>query len=137
MSEQRAIREVALGVVRRGDEVLVTECGDGEYFRPFGASVGFGEHSRDALRREIGNRLTTGVDVGDRLAVLERAFEYDGDQHHEIAFCYEASFVDEWPYELDAFELENGTGTKRAVWKPVSEFETDASVYPERLPSLL
>ncbi|WP_232687541.1 NUDIX hydrolase [Halobacterium zhouii] len=137
MTEQRAIREVALGVVRRDEEVLVTECDDGTSFRPFAAKVGFGEYSRDALRREFDEQLTIGVDVGDRLAVLERAFEYDGDPHHEIAFCYETQFVEQWPYELDAFELQRESGTSRAVWKPVSAFESGASIYPERLPALL
>ncbi|WP_072482389.1 NUDIX domain-containing protein [Amycolatopsis australiensis] len=56
-----AIRPIVLGVIRRGDALLVFEGRDdvkGETcYRPLGGGIEHGERSEDALRREFREEL--------------------------------------------------------------------------------
>jgi len=51
------IRPIAICVIRRRDEILVFESRDTvkneTFYRPLGGGINFGEHSKDAVRREI------------------------------------------------------------------------------------
>jgi ADP-ribose pyrophosphatase YjhB (NUDIX family) len=82
------IRFVALGAVRREDELLVSvgESPDtGElYYRLLGGGVEFGEHSRDAVVREFEEEL--GVEFTDATLAdtFERIFTFDGETGHEV-----------------------------------------------------
>lgn len=82
------IRFLALGAVRRGDELLVqmgeTPDTDETFYRLLGGEVEFGEHSHDALVREFEEEL--GVDFADSVLVdtFEQIFTFDGDTRHEL-----------------------------------------------------
>jgi ADP-ribose pyrophosphatase YjhB (NUDIX family) len=56
-----AIRTIAVGVIRRGDALLVTDgrdpVGGGRFHRPLGGGVEFGEASRDTVVREFREEL--------------------------------------------------------------------------------
>ncbi|WP_117595127.1 NUDIX hydrolase [Haloprofundus halophilus] len=137
------IRVVALGVVRRDDELLVFEAASeesGTYYRPLGGGVEFGEHSVDALRREFREELEVELTRVHELGTFEGVFTVDGEQCHEIQRVYGAEFVQQWPYQMDSFTAhEPDTGEDLdCLWKPLSEF-TDAgeTLFPETLPSVL
>ena len=55
------IRPLALAVVRRDEELLLAEHYDSAeeytFYRPIGGGIEFGEHSRDAVRREFREEL--------------------------------------------------------------------------------
>lgn len=60
MSSQ-TIRPVALGVIRRGEEVLVSELYDPNedyhFYRPLGGGIEFGELGHETLKREFDEEL--------------------------------------------------------------------------------
>jgi len=75
--------------------VLVSEMVDdlhGTFYRPPGGGIEFGEHSREAVVRELREEFALAIDRDDLtlLGVAENAFEFRGDAHHEICFIYEA-----------------------------------------------
>jgi 8-oxo-dGTP pyrophosphatase MutT (NUDIX family) len=99
------IRPLAIAVVKRGDELLVSEGRDdvkGEtFYRPLGGGIEFGEPAEIALRREFQEEL--GAELTDvvLLGVLENIFTVFGHPGHEIVFVYEAELADRSWYERD------------------------------------
>lgn len=101
------IRVLALGAVRRGDELLVGEStapDTGEtFFRLLGGGVEFGEHSRDAVVREFDEELGVAFVDPHPVGTFERVFEFAGQRQHEIWRVYDGDIDEDWPYERDAF----------------------------------
>jgi ADP-ribose pyrophosphatase YjhB (NUDIX family) len=140
------IRTQALGLIRRGDRILVERCYDrvkDEWFcRLLGGTVEFGEKASDTVRRELFEELGAEADVGPLVATIENVFTFEGEPGHEICLVYECSLRDERLYELDEWEAEETTPegplTHAIAWKPVESFRIDGEIlYPEELPGLL
>lgn len=142
----RRIRPVALGVPTRsdGDELLLAEHRDpaaGEaFYRPLGGGVEFGEQSADAVVRELGEELDVTVTETRHLATLERTFEFNGQDCHEIGFVYAVDLAEDWAYEGESFvgrEPELGEEFDVA-WVSRDELgRDDVTVYPEELLELV
>jgi len=129
------IRFVALGAVRRGDELLVSEGelpSTGEsYYRLLGGGVEFGEHSETAVVREFDEEL--GVEFTDptHVGAFERVFTYDGDTEHEVWQVYEGDIAEEWPYDRESFtfvEPEHDT-EHVARWVSVDRLRDDDTTF--------
>ncbi|WIY06966.1 NUDIX hydrolase [Amycolatopsis mongoliensis] len=135
-----SIRPIALGLIRRRDQILVFEGRDdvkGEtYYRPLGGGVEFGERSDDALVREFREELDAEIVVKERLGVLENVFAWRGNPGHEIAFIYEAEFVDPELYARDAMKILDDPAT--AGWVDLRDFRDGGKIlYPHGLTELL
>ena len=138
-----AIRPIALGVVRRGREILVFDAYDsvkGERFhRPLGGGIEFGERAAEAVARELLEETGSEARIVRLLGVIENLFTYEGDQWHEIAFVFEAELADRSLYELDELEIvETNDGVEQkvsAVW--VDPDDLAAPLYPDGLRELM
>jgi ADP-ribose pyrophosphatase YjhB (NUDIX family) len=135
-----SIRPIALGLIRRRDEILVFEGRDdvkGEtYYRPLGGGVEFGERSEDALVREFREELDAEIKVGKRLGVLENVFTWRGNPGHEIAFIYNAEFTDSALYDKDQMKILDDPATAR--WVEAEDFRNGSKIlYPNGLTELL
>ena len=144
-SESR-IRTQALGLIRRGDRILVERCHDwvkDEWFcRLLGGTVEFGEKAPDTLRRELLEELGAESDVGRLLATIENIFTFGGAAGHEICLVYECTLRDERFYELDEWQAEettpDGPMTHDVAWKRIESFGGDGEIlYPDELVGLL
>lgn len=132
-----------LGIVRRGEELLVYEgtdpADDATFYRPLGGGIEFGELGTEALHREFDEEL--GVSLADPTYVetVENVFTYDGERYHELVRVYEADIVEDWPYDRDRFRFtEPDTGGEHtACWKRPDEFRSGDVLYPEELLGLL
>jgi len=138
----RDIRPVALGLATRGDELLVFEYYDGTagetFYRPPGGGIQFREAAADAVEREFAEELGWGVRAGERLAVLENRYTFDGTDGHEYAFCYPVTPSDETVYEREEFlATETSGGEYRVVWKSLDAFGDESPLYPAGLRSVL
>ncbi|WP_018334606.1 NUDIX hydrolase [Actinomycetospora chiangmaiensis] len=135
------IRPVVLGVVRRGDDLLVLVGHDavkGETFhRPLGGGIEFGELSEDALRREFREELAVELTDVVRLGVVENVFEFEGRPGHEIDVLYSASIADPSFYERrdPGPILDEGTPVR---WLPIADVVAgNAVLYPTGLLDLI
>ncbi|MEU7783292.1 MULTISPECIES: NUDIX hydrolase [unclassified Amycolatopsis] len=134
------IRPLALGLVWRGDALLVFEGRDdvkGEtYCRPLGGGIEFGESGKDALRREFVEELGAELLVGKRVGVLENIFTWQGRPGHEIAFLYAAEFTDPAFYEREEMKILDDPATAR--WVDLADFRDGRKIlYPMGLLELL
>jgi 8-oxo-dGTP pyrophosphatase MutT (NUDIX family) len=134
------IRPLALGIVWRGDELLVFEGRDdakGEtFYRPLGGGIEFGEGSKDALKREFVEELGAEITVGERIGVLENVFTGRGRPGHEIAFLFGAAFVDPGFYDREELDILDEDATAR--WVPAAGFRDGRRIlYPTGLTELL
>lgn len=138
------IRPIVICLFRRGDRILVSEAYDsskGDYFcRPLGGGIEFGEHSRDAMLREIREEIGAEVENLELVGVLENLFVYEGAQGHEIVFVYDAEFKDRAVYEsgeIQGYEVELDAGFV-ARWQSPEEIQLrNIRLVPEGLADLL
>ena len=143
MSDPERVRAIVICVFRNRGRILVLEIHDpstGEkFYRPAGGGIEFGEPSETALRREVREELGVEIELPALLGVLENIFYYDGRPGHEIAFVYDAQFVDKELYKVDRFTVIEDSGhTFDAVWVKLSATGPQTPpVYPDGLAELL
>lgn len=138
------IRVVALGAVRRDDELLVFEgeSPDSEepFYRLLGGEVEFGEHSREAVVREFDEELGVAFAEATLVGTFERVFSVGGENGHEVWRVYEGHIVEEWPYQRESFTfVEPEFDTEhRARWLPVERLREETTTFyvPEVLDAL-
>jgi len=136
------IRAVALGVVWRGDELLVVEGGDpvkgGTFFRPPGGTIEFGEPARATLVREFREELAALVEVGRQVAIVENIFVFNGETGHEVVFLFETTFADSSFYARDELPLDEEGIPFTATWRPLDAFADPRNhLVPEGLYEIL
>jgi ADP-ribose pyrophosphatase YjhB (NUDIX family) len=135
------IRGVALGVVRRGDEILVFEGYDPTkcetFYRPLGGGIEFGETAAEALAREFREEIGSELEDVRDLGTVENIYVYDGHPGHEIVRVFEARLTASELYGRDQWDirLEDGS-TCHVLWKRLAEFG-DVPLYPNGLLGLL
>lgn len=121
----RQVRVITVALIRHGmtGEIFVTEFvdpGSGERLhRPAGGGIDFGETSAQALRREFREEFGTDLDVGERLAVLENLFVFNGCPGHEWVVVHEARFTDPAMLGPGPFPVRD-VPTDVGVWRPPS-----------------
>jgi len=136
------IRPLALGVVWRGDELLVFEgydyLKDAAFYRPLGGGIEFGEYSRDALRREFREELSVELADVRYLAMLENIFTCNGRRGHEICLLFEAVLADRSFYARETFTVQEESQRFPTRWMSLRTFEEEGyPLYPDGLLQLL
>ncbi|WP_407399007.1 (deoxy)nucleoside triphosphate pyrophosphohydrolase [Anaerovibrio sp.] len=85
---------VVAAVIRKGDKILATQRGYGEFKDGWefpGGKIEPGERPEEALKREIKEELKAAVSVGEDLGVVE----YDYPNFHLNMRCFMCSLVSE------------------------------------------
>ena len=135
------MRVAALALIRRGDELLVERGYDtarGEtFYRLLGGTVEFGELGADSVRRELREELGVEAEVGERLAVIENIFTWEGTLWHEILLVYACS-LDDRAVPDGEWKVPEGDVVHEVCWKRLPDFGLDGErLYPEELLGLL
>jgi ADP-ribose pyrophosphatase YjhB (NUDIX family) len=131
----------ALGIILRGDELLVAEGYDPSkrqtFYRPLGGGVEFSESARDALIREFAEEIGAELVNIRYLATLGNIFTYDDQPGHEIILLLQADFADETLYARDDLVVIEGNERASAAWKRLADCTDETPLYPEGLRDLL
>ena len=135
------IRVLALGIIWRGDELLLMEGYDPTkrqtFYRPLGGGVEFGEYARDALLREFKEELGAELINIHYLGTLENVFTFDGQPGHEILLLFQADFADEALYAHDDLVAIEDQERIPTAWKRLDAFTDETPLYPTGLRDLL
>ena len=109
------------------------------FYRPLGGGIEYGEHSADALRREINEELRTSISDVRLLGVIESVFTLEGQHKHELVFAYDAVFDDRSLYDRAVVEGMEADGVPiHAYWMALGDFqENKALLVPEALLGLV
>jgi ADP-ribose pyrophosphatase YjhB (NUDIX family) len=126
----------------QGDRVLVRRHLDGSqdpiFYRPPGGTIEFGEHSSDAVQREVQEEIGAELANLRLLGCIENLFDYKGDVGHEIVFVYRADLVDPALYQREVIDGQEADGQDFvAVWLPLAAFTPELPLYPTELLDLL
>jgi len=91
----RAIRPIALGVIRRGSEILVFDAFDSvkreRFHRLLGGGIEFGERAEDAVVREMREETGSEARASRLLGVLESFFTFEGNPATRSRTCSRSS----------------------------------------------
>jgi ADP-ribose pyrophosphatase YjhB (NUDIX family) len=121
------VRPGAIGIVRRGDQILVMAVRDDDGvikgWRPLGGAIEFGEHAADAVKREFVEELGSAIEVTRFVAVLENLYSHHGAPGHEIVFVFDVTFGDAGLYARERFMFVDGGVTNEAEWVALERFD--------------
>lgn len=139
-SPSRTIRPVAVGFIRRGDELLLIEgydtVKDEQFLRFVGGGIEFRERAADAVVREFEEELDVVVTAGQLLGVIENVFTYESEPGHEILFLFEVRFSDGRSYEREEWTVRDSVGS-RASWRSIAGLADGPPLYPSEAVDLI
>ncbi|BAY35227.1 NUDIX hydrolase [Tolypothrix tenuis PCC 7101] len=129
MSKAGEIRVLALGLIRDGERIFVSEGYDpakqSTFYRALGGGVDFGETSLIALKREFQEEIQAELTNIRYLGCIENLFIFNGRQGHEIIQLYQCDFADSKFYQLESlFFSESPNHKHRALWINIERFKS-------------
>ena len=132
------VRPIAVGVVRRRDELLLMAVRDDDGtlkgWRPLGGTIEFGERAAAALQREFAEEIGAALAEPELLAVIESLYSHHGAAGHEIVFVFEARFADTADYSREAFTFDDGGVCNDVRWVALARFRRgEAELFPSSL----
>ena len=134
-------RAIAIAVLRRGDEILVSEVPDPTKNITGWRAPGGGSNSAsgcETVVREIDEELGVASKIR---GIWERSIHLPADpgvQGHQLVRVYEVRFADPELYARDHFDCIEANGIRFAcIWKPLAEFGERAPLYPDGLLELI
>ncbi len=137
MHKPGEIRILALGIIRQGDRIFISEGYDPvkqqTFYRAMGGGVEFGETSRAALQREFQEEIQAELNNIKYLGCQENLFTFNGLPGHEILFVYQCDFVEPKFYQLEEIDFTEGKRKKRALWVEIDRFKSgELNLVPEQ-----
>ena len=137
MHKPSEIRILALGIIRQGDRIFISEGYDPvkqkTFYRAMGGGVEFGETSRAALQREFQEEIQAELTNIKYLGCQENLFTFNGLPGHEILFVYQCDFVEPKFNQLEEIYFAEGKRKKRALWVEIDRFKSgELKLVPEQ-----
>jgi 8-oxo-dGTP pyrophosphatase MutT (NUDIX family) len=128
MHKQGEIRVLALGLIKDGDRIFLSEGYDPvkqeTFYRVMGGGVDFGENSYDALKREFQEEIQAELTNIKYITCIESIFQFNGNPGHELIQLYQCDFADPKFYQLESLVFAEGKRKKTALWLPIERFKS-------------
>lgn len=136
MDKFKEIRPIVLGVVRKGNKLLVSKGYDKsknqEFYRCLGGGIEFLERSEDALKREFKEEINIEIELGNFLGISENIFNYKGKDAHELILFYEA-YINDKDYQ-QKYDLVDDDIETEAMWVDIDKFKNkELILYPVQI----
>ncbi len=128
MGKPGKIRVLALGLIRDGERIFLSQGYDSTkqqtFYRAMGGGVEFGETSLVALQREFQEEIQAELTHIRYLGCLESLYTYNGEPGHEIIQLYKCDFVDPKFYQLESLVFNEGERQETALWVEISRLKS-------------
>jgi len=135
------IRASTISVIRHEGRILAAPGyvpSKGLFYRPLGGEINFGEHSRDALARELREEIQAEVVVLRCLGVIENFYARYEVPQHELVVVYEAELADRSLYERASIQGVEQDEVFEVEWVSLVDFTSGrATLFPEGLLDML
>ena len=136
MDKFKEIRPIVLGIVKKGNKILVSEGYDKVknevFYRSIGGGIEFLENSKEALKREFKEELGIDIIVGEFLGIAENIFTYNGKNAHELILFYEVN-IKENDYK-EKYHIIDDNSESDAMWIEIDKFKNkELKIYPEEI----
>ena len=136
MPKKGKIRVLALGLIKDGDRIFLSEGYDPvknqTFYRALGGGVEFGESSYEALQREFQEEIQAELTNIKYLGCMENIFIFHDNPGHEIWQIYQCDFVDPQFYELPSVQFKEKKRKKTALWLEIERFKSgELKLVPE------
>lgn len=136
MDKFKEIRPIVLGIVKKGNKILVSEGYDKTknetFYRSIGGGIEFLENSKDALKREFKEELSININVGEFLGISENIFTYNGKSAHELVLFYNVDIKDS-DYK-EKYHIVDDNCETDAMWIDIDNFVNgELKIYPEEM----
>lgn len=136
-SPKPRIRVIALGLIRNGSRILVSQGYDVvkqmAFYRALGGGIEFGETGEVALKREFQEEIQAELTQIQYLGCIENVFTYNGKAGHELIQLYQAALADPSFYQLEVVPGQEGSGSFSAVWVEIELFQSgELRLVPEQ-----
>lgn len=136
MDKFKEIRPIVLGVVKKGNKLLVSKGYDKsknqEFYRCLGGGIEFLEKSKDALKREFKEEINIEIEIGKFLGISENIFNYKGKDAHELILFYEA-YINDKDYQ-QKYDLVDDNSESESIWVDIDKFKNkELILYPEQI----
>ncbi|MGB3510817.1 MAG: NUDIX hydrolase [Microcoleaceae cyanobacterium] len=136
MSKKNRIRVLALGLIRDGDRIFISQGYDSVkeeiFYRVMGGGIDFGEYSRDALEREFQEEIQAELINIKYLGCIENIFVFNGEQRHELIQLYKCDFADQKFYQIEQLTFSEKERKKTALWVSIDRFKSgELKIVPE------
>lgn len=137
MNKPSEIRVLALGLIRDGERLFLSQGYDSvkqqTFYRALGGGVEFGETSYAALQREFQEEIRAELTNIRYLGCLENLFVYNAQPGHEIIQLYQCDFADPTFYQLEQLVVTEGHSQETALWVEINHFTSGKlRLVPER-----
>lgn len=127
MQKEGKIRILALGIIKNGDRVFISQGYDPlkqeTFYRALGGGVEFGETSYQALQREFREEIQADLTNIKYLGCLENLFTFNGKPGHEIWQIYQCDFVDPKFYQIEKMAV-NEEWEETAIWVKIEKLKS-------------
>ncbi|MEP9381317.1 NUDIX hydrolase [Nocardioides cheoyonin] len=139
--DRRRIRVKAFAVIldRTAERHAVARMATAEnpvFHRPLGGSVKHGEHSSEAVVREVAEELGATFVEPVLLGVLESLFTIEGESGHEIVFVYAGRLAEQEAIPDEGRPFRDLDKDRYVEWRPVTGL-LDVPLLPEGLQDLI
>ena len=136
MDKFKEIRPIVLGIVKKGNKILVSEgydkVKDEVFYRCIGGGIEFLEESKEALKREYKEELNIDISVGEFLGIDENIFTYNGKKAHELIMFYNVNIKDD-DYK-EKYHIIDDNCEFDAMWIDMDKFKNkELKIYPEKM----
>lgn len=136
MHKPGKIRVLALGLIREGSRIFISEGYDPArsqtFYRAMGGGIEFGETSLEALKREFYEEIQAELTNIQYLGCLENLFAYNGKPGHELIQLYQCDFADPKFYQIQQLDFAEGKRKKRALWVESDRFKKqELTLFPD------
>jgi len=126
------IRPLALAVIKKNNKILVQLGYDNKknekFYRLPGGGIKFGETGASAIKREIKEEFSSGIDNIKFFGILENIFIYNGKKGHEVVMIYKADLIRKSLYNKIIIQILDNKNVK-AVWEDI-EILKKSNFYP-------
>lgn len=140
MFKENSLRKVALGIAKKGNEILVEKGYDKtkqiDFYRCLGGGIEANETPLEAVKREFKEELNVDIIVNKELGTIDSHFVYNGKNGHELVYLFDITIPEKSLKEK--YEILDNDISSIGNWISIDEFKSgEKIIFPKGITKYL